>query len=180
MSGEPAYERQTVSWYDEWQLSQRLVECAQQLGVDQADALRLPISLRLILSQQRWYEENAGLPVHRIVENWLADPDLQRYLGVNRYKDVLWYSKEAFEDLIWWMVAVSLLQASTRPDWSAAHLVERLIGSYEIACALMEASRKSGFRISGLLSALREMDEQELANIPRDAAQESEGSDASG
>ncbi len=180
LSGEPAFERQTVSWFDEWQLAQKVVETAQQLGVDQADALRMPITLRLILAQQRWYEEFAGLSTRRILENWLSDPDLQRYLGVNRYKDVLWYNKEAFEDFTWWMVAVSLLQASAKPDWSAAHLVERLLGSHEIASTLLEASAESGFRVAGLLNALREPDEPRLDAAAPEAARESDSPDASG
>jgi hypothetical protein len=180
LSGETAYERQSVSWYDEWQLGQRLVESAKQLGVDHADALRLPVTLRLVLSQQRWYEETAGLPARRIVEFWLADPDLQRYLGVNRYKDVLWYNQEAFEDFLWWMVAVSLLQASARPERSAALLVERLIGSYEIASTLLEASTRSGFRVNGLLDALPGAGEIGQPTSPQIAAQESEGPDVKG
>lgn len=179
LSAEPAYERQTVSWFDEWQLYQRLVECARQLGIDQADAMRLPMTLRLILSQQRWYEQTAGLPVRRIVENWLADPDLQRYLGINRYKDVLWFNKEAFEDFLWWMVALSLLQATASTDWSAAHLVERLIGSYEIAATLMQRSTESGFRVNKLLDSLHEAGEISLEASPQspEEAQERDESD---
>lgn len=180
LSGEDDYERQTVSWYDEWLLAQRVSETAQQLGVDQAETLRLPITLRLILSLQRWYEEVGNLPARRILENWLADPDLQRYIGVNRYKDVLWYHKEAFEDFIWWTVAVSLLQATTKPGWSAAHLVERLLASYEIASCILEASEKSGYRVAGLLDALREEKGSTQAAAVPSGDQDIHKSDAAG
>jgi len=156
LSGEKAFEKQTVSWYDEWQLSQRVIETAQQLGVEHIHARRLPITLRLILNIQHWFEEAGDLPVRRILENWLADPDVQRTLGVNRYNDVLWYNKEAFEDFVWWTVAVSLLQSSAEPGWSSAHLVERLLGSFEIASMLLDASSRCGYTVSGLLKALQE------------------------
>ena len=41
---------------------------------------------------------------YQILSSILSDSDALNYLGVNRYQDVLWFNKEAFEDLMWWLI----------------------------------------------------------------------------
>ena len=40
----------------------------------------------------------------------LSDSDALSYLGVNRYQDVLWFNKEALEDLMWWLYIIAAIE----------------------------------------------------------------------
>ena len=42
----------------------------------------------------------------------LSDSDALNYLGVNRYQDILWFNKEAFEDLMWWLFIIAAVEIS--------------------------------------------------------------------
>jgi len=154
LSGAEEYETVSVSWLEEWQLSRRISDVARQSGIDPTSVWKLPVILQALISKQRWFEKMGTLPVQQIMQNLLSDIEIQRFLGVNRYQDVLWFSQEAYEDLVWWLVTVSVLQASANPDYTLAHFLETIIGSYEIACRLLAAEEDSDFQVNKLLVAL--------------------------
>jgi hypothetical protein len=154
LTGNPDYESQSLSWLEEWQFSRRIAEVGYQIGVEPAETWKLPVILRVLVGKQRWYEKMGSLPVLQIMQTWLTDVDIQRFLGVNRYKDILWFSQEAYEQLVWWMVTVSVLQATASPHFTLAHFLETILGSYEIALQLLAAEEESDFQISKLIIAL--------------------------
>ncbi len=95
-----------------------------------------------------------SLPVQQIMQTWLTDVEIQRFLGINRYKDILWFSQETYKELVWWMVTVSVLQASAGPRYTLAHFLETILGSYEIALQLLAAEEESDFQVNKLIIAL--------------------------
>ena len=156
LTGAEDYEEHSLSWTEEWHLASKLAEAAQQLGVEPAAVWQISQTLRLLISQQRWYDRLGRNSVKHIFEKWLSDIEIQRYLGINRYKDILWFNHEAFEDFIWWMVTISITSAPSQPDWTAAQFVERLIGGYEIGLSLLEAEEDSGYQVTRLLELLEQ------------------------
>lgn len=149
--GAPA---QTQSWMDEWQLGKLLNEAALAAGLDEEAARRSTLTLRLLISQQNWYSELNRLPVQRILETWLGEVEIQRFLGVNRYKDILWFNKESFAEFCWWMMVLALLENKPGTSSSASALVERVIGAYEIIESLLTAEQNSQYQVLRLLEAL--------------------------
>jgi len=154
LTGSPDYENQSLSWLEEWQLTRRISEVGHQLGIQPADTWKLPVILRALIGKQRWFEKMGTLPVQQIMQTWLTDMEIQRFLGVNRYQDVLWFSQEAYEDLVWWMVTVSVLQASASPKYTLNHFLETILGSYEIAIQFLAAEEESDFQVPKLIVAL--------------------------
>ncbi len=154
LTGEDSFEQYSLSWIEEWQLVKKLIETAHQLGVEPAQTWRAGHLMQLLIAWQRWYERMGDLPVRRILESWLSDPDIQRFLGVNRYRDILWFNHEAAQEFIWWMVTVSVLQASGKPDWTVNEFVEGIVGAYEIADKLLAAEQESGYQLTRWLELL--------------------------
>lgn len=154
LSGAADYENVSVSWLEEWQFSRRIVEVAIQSGIEPTETWKIPVLLRTLIGSQRWFERMGSLPVQQIMQNLLADIEIQRFLGVNRYQEVLWFNQDAFEALVWWLVTVSVLQASASPTYTQAHFLETILGSYEIARHLLAAEQESDFQVSKLLIAL--------------------------
>ncbi len=94
------------------------------------------------------------MPVAKIMENWLADEEVRRYLKINRFEDVLWFDKERFESFVWWMVLLAAFGSASGPRASASLMVERLLLVQSVAGKLLEAEEKSGYQVAKLLQAL--------------------------
>lgn len=154
LTGAHDYENQSVSWLEEWQLSRHLVKIAHDMGVPAAEAWKMPVVLRLLIGNQRWYYKTGALPTQQIFNRWLSDPEIHRFLGINRFQDTLWFNHEAFVEMVWWMVTVSVLQASADPGYTHAQLLETILGSYEIAVQMLAAEEKADFQLNKLIQAL--------------------------
>ena len=156
LTGSQLFEEQSISWIEEWQLTKKLVATAHQLEIDSSSTWRAGHLIQLIVAQQRWYERMSTQPVSRILEAWLSNPDVQRFIGVNRYRDVLWFNHEAVEEFLWWMVTITVFQSSGQPNRTITDFVEDVMGSYEIALKILEAEKKSGYRVIKWLEVLSE------------------------
>jgi len=149
------FEFQSLSWLAEWQFSKQLHETFRSLGQDEASANRLISTIRLLIDQQRWYGRLGRLPLKEVLSHWLADEEVVRYMGVNRYKDVLWYNKESFEQFVWWMFVLASLDASSNPNTSASEVIEQVLGAYEIAQKLLKADKSSAYQVGKLIESLK-------------------------
>jgi hypothetical protein len=106
------------SWIDEWLLGKILAGCLQDLGVDEVGAWQSVTIVRLLVG-------HGGLclspdlqtdGVYHTLQTWLKDGEVQRFLGVNRHQGILWFNREAFRSLVWWMFAVSVVEILTGED----------------------------------------------------------------
>jgi glycosidase len=150
------YEDQSLSWLDEWQFSKIISEAYLAMGLSEPAVWRLNIALRLITAQQNWFVKLGKKPLNQILEYWLADSDVQRFIGVNRYKDVLWFNQESFEEFVWYMVVSATLTASARPGISSSEVVETILSVFEIASGLLKAEKASAYQVARLLEATEE------------------------
>ncbi|MHB0923054.1 MAG: alpha-amylase family glycosyl hydrolase [Bellilinea sp.] len=166
LTGAPDYENQSISWLEEWQLTRHLVKVAHQMGIPTTETWKLPGILRLLIGNQRWFDRIGTMPVQQVIQTWLSDPEIQRFLGVNRYQDILWFSHEAFVELVWWMVTVSVLQTSAEPKYTLANFLETILGSYEIGKKMLAAEEESDFQINKLIIALG-VEDRSPAKTPR-------------
>jgi glycosidase len=148
------YAEQSLSWIEEWQLGKPLAQVLAEMGQDQAAVRKSLNAIRILISQQDWFEQLRKLDIRAILETWLCDVEIQRFIGVNRHKDNLWFNKESFEEFAWWMMALAVMQTASRPDFTTTVLVERILGAGEIIQQLLRAESESGYQIDGLLEAL--------------------------
>ncbi|HZU87160.1 MAG TPA: alpha-amylase family glycosyl hydrolase, partial [Anaerolineaceae bacterium] len=148
------YAEQSLSWMEEWQLSKTIAQAFAEMGQNQGDIWRSLGTIRMLISQQNWFEQSKKLDTRLILETWLSDLDIQRFISVNRHKNVLWFNKENYEEFAWWMMALAILQTAARPDFTATALVERILAAGEIIQQMLVAESKSGYQIEKLLDAL--------------------------
>jgi len=147
---------QTLAWWDEWQLSTRLVEVAQTMGLAPEAAVRAAQVVRVLISQQRWFASLGKLPAEQVLEGWLADEAVQRFLGVNRYQDVLWFNHESFEQFVWWMMLLHVLDVCADEQGSASQVVEVVLADYELVQRLLQAEQQANYQVVRLLEAVRD------------------------
>jgi hypothetical protein len=154
LAGDDAFEDQSQSWLDEWQLGKMLAEAYQDAGIEASTAAKMVNNVRFMIGQQNWYGRLGKLPLSQILENWLSEPSIQQFLGVNRFQDILWFNQEAFEALLWWMKTLGLVQTAAEPAANASQFIERMLGLEEIVAQLSKAETASNFQVAGLIEAV--------------------------
>ena len=123
-------------------------------GLDTDRAWGVVSAIKLLTTHQSWYESLSAFPAYQVMQTWLKDSEIQNFLRVNRYKGVLWFNQEAFESFLWWMMFLAIVQITAAPERSAAHVVEQVVGCYDIIQQILEAEKSSGFQLDKLLEAL--------------------------
>jgi len=107
------------------------------LGLDQAAAWQAVAVVKSLTTHQRWFGQELDRPAgkrgrkqiaaeraRRVLTTLLQDGEIQQFLLVNRYQGVLWFNKEAFERVVWWMLFLAVVEISaTRPE---AEVAQRL------------------------------------------------------
>ncbi len=132
-----------------------LSEAAVELGVETTQADTLASALRILIEQQGWFEDAGRKTPGELLRVWLGNSDIQRFLEVHRFEDVLWYNQERFEMWIWWLAAQAVLSAATGPKASTSLLVERVILVHGFVQKVSLAEGKSAFQVTRLLDALK-------------------------
>ena len=147
------------SWIDEWLLGKLVATTCQDAGLDEHSAGRAVEAIKIMVSHQHWYSTpySKNERALKILENWLKDSDIQSYLGVNRYQGVLWFNKESFEQLLWWMyiVAVIELYPEANEETDLASIPGEILACYNIIRKLGQAVEDSGYQVELLLEAAR-------------------------
>jgi hypothetical protein len=151
--GEAGFEQTSRAWIDEWLLGKVIAGTLRDLGLDEGTAWRAVETVKLLISHQHWFEVQCPKTkrAHVVLHSWLSDQDVRRFLQVNRHDDVLWFNKEAFDQLLWWMFAVAAVTISADPNRSAGEIAEEIVGCYDVVRTLQRAEGKSGYQVQKLL-----------------------------
>jgi len=158
------YEAQSRSWLDEWLLGKVLGGVLQDLGLEEKLAWRGVAVIKLATSHQRLLvsgEPDSPAPSARggsargyqVLTELLKDDEVQQFLGVNRYRDVLWFNKEAFEDLLWWLLLAAVVDLRSRTDAPGGQLA--LGHAHATVARLLAEAEASGYQLEELLRRLQ-------------------------
>ncbi|RMF28693.1 MAG: alpha-amylase [Chloroflexi bacterium] len=143
------------SWMDEWLLDRIIIHALTGLSLDEGSA-RQAITLIRLLTVHRMPRPEEGMPdLAAMLESWLQDEAVRRFLQVNRYRGILWFNKEAFERLCWWMLVVAVVTILADADRPAAEKVEAIFACYALVEGLRRAEEASGYQVEKLIAAAR-------------------------
>lgn len=164
----------SLEWLDQMLLEKVCIAAFKGLGLDQGSSARQLRLVKLLIAYQNWWQallpekspsasldEEASAdenPAHTLLYGWLSDPDIQEFIAMNNYQDILWYNKESFDELIWWFNTIALINLSARSDadeHSPALDVE-VSAVYEIIAKIRNAAANSGYQVEKLLKNLEE------------------------
>ena len=140
---------------DEWRLGRIMASALQDAGLDEISAWRAVSTVRILTGQQEWFADltpEAGF-AYRVVSGVLSDDEARRFLQVNRHKDVLWFNKESFEQLLWWLMAtaaVTIHADSARFETDAELAIQ---ACFDILRILRRAQERSEYQVDKLLEA---------------------------
>jgi glycosidase len=154
LRAESGSELQAVSWVEEWQFTRVLQETGRALGLSSAAVDEIGSLHRVLIAYQSWFTKMGKQTLPEVFEGWLADPDVQVYLNINRYQDVLWFNKERFDNLTHWLLLMAVFDQPAAGKLSSSWLLERLLLAYPLIEKLQKAGDACGYQVDKLLKAL--------------------------
>lgn len=149
---------QNRTWMDEFLLEKINLRALTGLGVEEGRAARQVSLLKPLLSFQDWYigtDDEPVLPA-KILHAWLKDSTIQQFINVNRYQGILWFNRESFDELLWWMFAVACipqladLVAEPADPAETGQVIQK---AHKLVQKLAVAAAKSGYQVDKLLAA---------------------------
>ena len=126
----------------------------QDLGLDEPAAWYAVDLIKLLASHQRWFAVDAPsvrARAYRILESLLKDGQVQQFVQVNRYQGALWFNQEAFEQLLWWLLLLAVVEISVDPLCPADEVTKKILACYEVIQLLRQAEERSDYQVEKLL-----------------------------
>ena len=113
--------------------------------------------IKLLTGHQRWFEVKLSdqQPAYQVLDSLLKDGEVQQFLQVNRHNDILWFNKEAFDELLWWLMLIAAMEISSDFLRPAIEVVKDLESCYAMIQTFQEAEKKSDYQAEKLLEAVR-------------------------
>jgi len=155
ISDTPKFEEISRSWLDEWGIVRVVEETLLNLGMESGQARSGVTILKLLTGQQNWVMALEKVTPLGLIECWLSNEEVRTFLQINRYRDTLWFNKEAFESMMWWMMTIALIRLIADPEKSLTEDLEILIQANELIQSILAAELDSDFQVEQLLAALK-------------------------
>jgi glycosidase len=163
-TGAEQIDEQSRTLIDEWLLGKIIATTLQDMEVPETDAWRCVASIKILVSHQKWLDlnEKQKRRAYSTLRALLIDVEVQRYIGINRYQDVLWFNQESFEQLLWWLFASSVIDLTAgnpgMPEMegdSAAQVAQAIVDCYDIIKRLQKSEQESKYQMEKLLEAAK-------------------------
>jgi glycosidase len=152
------FAEQSRTWIDEWRLGKTIFGVLRDLGLEEDAAGSSLTVIKWLTRRQRWFEVKSldQKQAYANLELLLKDEDLRQFLQINQYQDIWWFNKEAFEEMLWWLMMVAALTIGSDPLRPVNAVIEELEGCYSIIQKWQQAEEKSEYQVERLLTIMNE------------------------
>ncbi len=150
------FAEQSRTWIDEWRLGKTIFGVLTGLGLEEGAAVSSLTVIKWLTGHQRWFEAKPvnQKSAHAKLELLLKDGDLREFLQINQCKDIWWFNKEAFEEMLWWLMMVAALTIGSDPLRPVNAVIEELERCYSMIQGWQQAEEKSEYQVGKLLEAI--------------------------
>jgi glycosidase len=155
LMGDDGAADRSQSWIDEWLLGRILASSMTDLGLSESLSWRSVGLIKILIRHQKWYQINTPKRkrAYRILERLLQDEVVRGYLQVNRYQGTLWFNKEAFEELLSWMMRIAAINIIADQNLSSDETRDQITNHYQVIRKLNKAKSESDYQVEKLLEA---------------------------
>ena len=135
-----------------WHLRSAVIDHVMALGRSEEQGRRTADAVELLIETVGWRDEVSGLEgIGLALERVLSDGRGRRYLRTNEHADVVWFNREAFDELLRWMILVWILDGLVEESEDAPDLFVSAAAVWE---TLTSAAENSGYRSAQFLEVL--------------------------
>jgi hypothetical protein len=155
--GPENFPEQSRKWIDEWRLDKIIAGRLLDSGLDEGSSRRLADSIKILTRHQLWFEMDGPrlVSARGVLDSLLSDADVRKFIQVNDHDGVLWFNKESFEELLFWLMLVAFMEIGSRPLHSSAQVLKEIEECHGLIQKIQEAETKSEYQVEKILMALR-------------------------
>ena len=140
-----------------WHLRSAFVDLIIALGRSEDDGRRAALAVDLMIETIGWRSKAKGLEgMGPALAEIVSNEKGQQYLRVNRHADVLWFHREAFEELLRWMMLAWVSDGIVEDSEGAP---ANLAATSAVWDTLVVAAEGSGFRVVDFIEILNSADD---------------------
>ena len=145
------------AWMDEWLLGRIISSTLIEMGCEPEDTMQQIQLIKLLITHPDWceIEKDKSPKTSTVLKDWLADPELASYLGVNRYQDTLWYRRESYKTWLWWAYTASVIQIAVKIS-DPEETQDILTNCFKIIESLVKAGSNCGCQVEKLIELVDE------------------------
>jgi hypothetical protein len=151
-------EQQSRTWIDEWLLGRIIAGSLRDFGLDEPLISKAVTTIKLLTSQQHWFkvDKPSNKWAHKILNSLLKDSEARQFLHINRHQDILWFNKEDFEQLLWWMLMLAVIGTFSNPQMEKPEAAKKIATYYDVVMKLHQAGEDSGYQVEKLTELLKD------------------------
>jgi hypothetical protein len=171
---------QSRTWIDEWLLDRLTAAALREAGLNDASAWQVVAVIKVLTTHQQWHTVTTlpslrgtkqSFPIGpeiprtarndileraaRLADALFADADVQQLLHINEYQGAVYFNQEAFDRLLWWLLAVAVIDVTANPEAMADDVPAAIVAAYEVIEALQDAEAVSGYQVEKLKAAFQ-------------------------
>ncbi len=145
------------NWVDEWRLDKIMISALIDLGIDDGSVRRSVQLIKLLTQHQDWYEigSSAQNQAFEVLDSLLKDDEVQSFIQVNEHDGILWFNKESFDELLFWLMLIATVKIVSDPLRSSTTAVREIENCYAMVQTFQEAERKSQYQVGRFLMAVK-------------------------
>ena len=143
------------SWLDEWLLGRLIGAALRDMGTAAGAADEAVAVVKLLTANERWFDADTAAkrtPL-AVLSKLLRSREVQQFIRVNRYGGVLYFNKEAYEQLCGWLLLPAVVDslATLTEDEAVEQIAER----YAVVQKLLDAADESEYQVEKLLEGVK-------------------------
>ncbi|ORC34699.1 hypothetical protein B4O97_12205 [Marispirochaeta aestuarii] len=146
------------SLIDDWHLGTPLRDIFSHAGLSWPKADYAVSLVKLLTSYQNWHLSVRDRDGNRYLAELLHEQEIQDFLLVNRYNNILWFNKDRFEDMLWWFFCIAVVQLTEKPGAKAHPRIDSLFNTLH---TWLECEERSSFRLTRLIDLLNREEGEE-------------------
>lgn len=151
---EPKASTISRSIIDEWSLGKIIESSLLKVGYDRSQVYFADLMIKILTAQRFWYKNAKSKNNAELLSQLLQDEQVRAYINVNRHNDILWFNKEQFESLLWWLMTSAMITSGASYENTTSAHVEEMIIAFDAIKTLQKAADKSEFKLANLLDLL--------------------------
>jgi len=133
----------SYAFIHELSLGTILNQVLQESGCSEKILPELVQIITIATRYQSWMIQENAMDV--FVESMVKDKEFQEFLLVNRYENILWFSKERFEQCVWWLFIVGTVKTLAQ-HIPMNDMQKRIISNYHLVHKLLNYAALSEYR----------------------------------
>ncbi len=126
-----------------------------QMGRAEWNAEHLLSTVQMLAVLQGWRDHKEMQDLAGLLQNWVDEPLVSEFLGINEHEDILWFNQEGIQEFSWWLMVLAVLEELGKD--AEKHLIpaKRMLDIYQFIEKLLAAEKDSNFQLKALIDRLK-------------------------